>query len=79
MDTDLNKQLEDIQKQIYKFMKTTELTIKVIIEHDTDNCKDVAIDTFCNGLKKGLKIKGINGLGEKYKLKVTEVTETTVK
>ncbi len=60
-------------------MGKTDLYIKLSIKHDSEKCKRVAIEEFCKGLKEGLEIKGQNGMGERYELKVTKVVETRKK
>jgi hypothetical protein len=60
-------------------MAKTNLIIKISIKHDTDKCKHQAINMLCDSLKEGLEIKGVNGNGNQYELKVTKVVETRVK
>ena len=57
----------------------TEFIIRVIIDHDTAKTKHQGMDIWCEGLKEGQNIKGINGQGFRYNLTVKSVKEYNVK
>ena len=60
-------------------MAKTELFIKVVIDHDTPKAKHQGLNMWCEGLKEGQNIRGLNGNGDSYSLTVKSIKELRVK